>query len=129
MGPPRRGEGPRLGVPSHGACRSLDRLESKLFSRRSGPALSGASNASTLAIPVSRATAHQARAPGVRRARDAGAGALAVLPLRDAEGTLGYAALAIAAATPATPLSPALLDAVARVLTGALRQVQLLGRV
>jgi transcriptional regulator with GAF, ATPase, and Fis domain len=82
-----------------------------------------------LAITVSRATAAQARAPEVRRARDAGADALVVLPLRDAEGTLGYAALASGPATPAIPLSPALLDALARVLTGALRQVQLLGRV
>ena len=59
--------------------------------------------------------------------REAGAATIAVFPLRDAEGAVGAATLVIDG--DALELSPALLDAMGRVLAAALRQVQILGRV
>ncbi|WP_437827383.1 sigma-54 interaction domain-containing protein [Sorangium sp. So ce1153] len=65
-------------------------------------------------------------APEVRRG--AGGETVAVFALRDAEGAVGCATMALAESA-ALDLSPALLDAVGRLLAVALRQVQVLGRV
>ncbi|WP_438014425.1 sigma 54-interacting transcriptional regulator [Sorangium sp. So ce315] len=65
-------------------------------------------------------------APEVRRG--AGGEAVAVFALRDAEGAVGCATMAIGEGA-ALDLSPTLLEAIGRLLAVALRQVQVLGRV
>ncbi|WP_437628101.1 hypothetical protein [Sorangium sp. So ce1151] len=81
-------------------------------------------------FPLLRLELHRgAGAPGAPEVRrGTGGETVAVFALRDAEGAVGCATMALAGSA-ALDLTPALLEAVGRLLAVALRQVQVLGRV